>query len=92
MNAVSILAALAIICALGSVFYAVRIANYLRDRGVKAHPAMVRWMVFKYMADYRRITLAETGEVGPLYHQCATVSALAAILAVAALLVKALSN
>ncbi len=91
MNVFSVLAVLAIFFALGSVFFAVRIANYLRDRGEKAHPAMVRWMVFKYMADYKRITLAETGKVGPLYQQCATVSAITALLAIAALIAKAFS-
>jgi hypothetical protein len=86
MNASIVLALLAIICALGSVFTSVRIANDLRARGISANPALVRWMIFKYMAEYRRVTLKETGQVGPLYHQCATVSALAAIFAIAAIL------
>jgi hypothetical protein len=52
-----VVALLAIICALGSVFTGVRIANDLRARGISANPALVRWMIFKYMAEYRRITL-----------------------------------
>ena len=90
MTTFLVLCLLAIICALGSVYSAVRIANDLRARGVKANPALVRWMVFKYMADYRRITLDETGKVGPLYNQCATISALAAFFAIAAIIAKAL--
>jgi hypothetical protein len=85
MNASIVLALLAIICALGSVFTGVRIANDLRARGISANPALVRWMIFKYMAEYRRVTLKETGQVGPLYNICATISALAAIFAIGAI-------
>ena len=92
MNAFTLLALLAILCALGSVVAAVRIANALRARGLRANPALVRWMVFSYMAQYKRITLSESGKVGPLYSQCATISALAALFAVAAILVKILSS
>jgi len=92
MTASIVLTVLALFCALGSVFTAVRIANDLRARGIAANPALVRWMIFKYMADYKRITLSETGKVGPLYDQCATISALAALFAIAAILVKILSN
>ena len=49
-------------------------------------------MVFSYMARYKRITLEETGKVGPLYNQCATISALAALFAVAAIVMKVLSS
>lgn len=92
MEAFTILASLALLCALGSVFASVRIANDLRARGVKANPALVRWMIFSYMAQYKRITLSESGKVGPLYNQCATISALAAFFAVAAILTKILSR
>ena len=85
-----VLALLALICALGSVFTGVRIANDLRARGISANPALVRWMIFKYMAEYRRITLKETGRIGPLYHQCATISALAALFAFGFILTKIL--
>ena len=92
MTVFSILAVIALIFALGSVYTAVRIANDLRARGMRANPALVRWMVFKYMADYKRITVSETGKAGPLYQQCATISGLAALFAVAAILVKVLTH
>ena len=84
------LALLAILCALGSVFTGVRMANELRARGIPANPALVRWMIFKYMAEYRRVTLKDTGRIGSLYHACATVSALAALFALGAILAKVL--
>jgi hypothetical protein len=86
MDVSKLLAMLAVICALGSVYTGVRMANDLRARGIPANPALVRWMIFKYMAEYRRVTLKETGKVGPLYRACETVSALAALLALGAIL------
>ncbi len=86
MNISGVLGVLAIICALGSAYTGVRIANALRTRGISANPALIRWMIFKYMAEYRRVTLKETGRVGPLYRQCATVSALAAFFGIATIL------
>jgi hypothetical protein len=65
-------------------------ANELRAWGIPANPALVRWMIFKYMAEYRRVTLKEAGKVGPLYRACATVSALAALFAIGAILAKLL--
>jgi hypothetical protein len=88
MVAFTILAALSILCAIGSLVTSIRIANYLRSRGKSAHPALVRWMIFKYMADYKKLTLEETGSVGPLYNQCSTISGLAALFALMAILVK----
>ena len=90
INVSIFLALLAILCALGSVFTGVRIANDLRARGISANPALVRWMIFKYMAEYKHVTLKETGQVGPLFRQCATVSALAALFAIGAILAKVL--
>jgi len=90
MNVSNFLGSLAIICALGSVYTGVRMANELRTRGIPANPALVRWMIFKYMAEYRRMTLKETGKVGPLYQSCATVSVLAALFAIGAILAKVL--
>jgi hypothetical protein len=90
MNVSIVLGLLAIICALGSVLTGVRIANDLRARGISANPALVRWMIFKYMAEYRRVTLKQTGRVGSLYHMCVIISALAALFAIGAILTKVL--
>ena len=85
-----VLALLAVVCALISVGFGIRIANELRARGIQANPLMVRWMIFRYMSEYRRVTLEETGQVGRLYHACSSVSALAAVLAIAAILMRLL--
>ena len=85
-----VLALLAVICALTAVGFGIRIANELRARGLQANPLMVRWMIFRYLSVYRRVTLEETGQVGPLYHACSTASSLAAVFGVAAILTKVL--
>ena len=90
MDLSTILAILAFICALGSIHAGVQIAKDLQSRGIAAKPILVRWMIFKYMAQYRRITLEETGEIGPLYQKCATISALTGILGVSAIIAKLL--
>jgi hypothetical protein len=81
------LALLALIAASGAMYYGIRIANELRARGHSANPMFTRWMIFNYMAKYRRVTLKETGRVGPLYHACVTFSTLAALLAFGALFI-----
>ena len=85
-----VLALLAVICALTAVGFGIRIANELRARGIQANPLLVRWMIFRYMSVYKRVTLEETGQVGPLYHGCSVASSLAAVFAVAGILTKVL--
>ena len=90
MEAAFVLMLLAVACALTSVGFAIRIANELRARGIQANPLMVRWMIFPYLSVYKRVTLEETGEVGPLYRYCSMASFLAAVSAVAGILTKVL--
>ena len=83
-----VLALLAVVCALIAMGFGIRIANDLRSRGLQANPLFTRWMIFRYLAVYRRVTLEETGQVGWLYHACSTAAALAAVLALAAILMR----
>jgi hypothetical protein len=85
-----ILAVLAVICALTGLGFAIAVANYLRERGHRANPLLVKWMVFRYMAMYKRVTLEETGEVGSLYHGGSIASASALVLGIAAILTRTL--
>ncbi len=85
-----VLALLAVVCALVAMGFGIRIANELRGRGLQANPLFTRWMIFRYLAMYKRVTLEETGQVGSLYHVCSTTSALAAVLAFAAILTRLL--
>jgi hypothetical protein len=86
MTVTIVLAVLALICIMVGGITATRMAVELRERGESANPLFVRWMIFKYIADYRRLTLEETGQVGPLYRTCNTFFGLAAIFGVATVL------
>lgn len=90
MNVSFILAILAMVCAFISLGFAIAVADDLRSRGLRANPLFVKWMVFRYMAVYKRVTLEETGEVGWLYHGCSAASASALVFGLAALLARGL--
>jgi len=81
-----IFALIALIFALVSIYTGVLIANELRKRGIPAKPLLVRWMIFMYLADYRRMTIKETGEVGYLYHRCRNMLALTLVFSICAIL------
>ena len=85
MLATLFLGILAILCAVAGGIAATSMAVFLRDRGMDANPLHTRWMLFKYIADYRRVTLEETGQIGPLYYIGGTFATLAAILAIGTL-------
>jgi hypothetical protein len=80
MSSVEVLALLALVCALTALGFGVAIANELRARGLRANPLLIRFMVFRYLAMYKRVTVEETGEIGPLYRPCATAGSLALVL------------
>ena len=88
MSLTVVLGLLAVAAALASIGVGVRIAHALRARGIDANPAMVRWMLFKYMAEYKRVTIAETGTVGSLYRTCSTMLTVTLVLAIAAIVVQ----
>ena len=85
-----ILALLSVVSALTALGFGIAVANYLRERGHRANPLLVKWMIFHYLAKYKRVTVEETGEAGPLYHGCSTAAAWALIFGLAAILTQAL--
>jgi len=86
MNATIVLAVLALVFALTSLGFGIAIANSLRERGVRASPWLVRFMIFKYMAEYKRVTVAQTGAVGSLYYGCAVSATIALVSGIAMIL------
>ena len=57
----------------------ISIANDLEARGLKANPLMIPWKVFKYLANDKRVTVAETGQAGPLDERWETFSTRTAV-------------
>lgn len=77
-----VLGILAILCAVAGGIAVTQMAVELRNRGMDANPLLTRVKFFQYIAEYRRVTLEETGQVGPLYQTSAIFAALAAALAI----------
>ena len=59
---------LAIMSALWGVADAILIAAALDRRGIRVNVLLFRLFFFRYLSDYKKATLAETGRVGPLYY------------------------
>ncbi len=51
-------------------------------RGVKISILWLRLYIFKYMNQYKQMTKAETGKVGPLFYPCIASMNMALVLAV----------
>ena len=49
------------------VVTSVRIMGFLQSRGRSINPLLMRWKLFDYVSEYRRITRAELGRPGILY-------------------------
>jgi len=47
----------------------IRIQEFLRGRGTKVNPLLLRIKIFEYVGEYRRITIRELGRPGILYRQ-----------------------
>jgi hypothetical protein len=45
----------------------IRIINFLEKRNVKINYFLIRFLMWKYVSQYKKITLEETGSVGLLY-------------------------
>jgi hypothetical protein len=46
------------------------IVHQLSKRGVKISFLLLRLYIIKYIHQYKKITLEETGKVGPLFYPC----------------------
>ena len=79
MDATAMFAVIALGCIVGAFYFGARIVDELHARNLPGKKLMLRFMIFKYMADYRRITMEETGAVGPLYQPCTVLLVLTAI-------------
>ena len=55
-------------CGVWAVVASILIARDLEKRGEPVSYFWLRLMILEYLADYSRITSAETGRVGPLFY------------------------
>lgn len=68
------------------VVFAMMIVHEVARRGVKINFLLLKLYIIKYIYSYKKITLNETGRIGPLYYPCVGSANLALILALLGLL------
>lgn len=68
MSSEIVLIQLMLMAALWHVISSLMIYNYLRDHGENVNFIMIRLLMFRYTAEYKKITLEEQGRVGPLFY------------------------
>ena len=64
----TLLVSLILACAVWAVVASVLIARDLERRGVSVDLLWLRVKMLKYLGQYRKVTLEETGRVGPLFY------------------------
>ena len=79
-----------IVCGIWAVVAAILVARDLEKRGLSVEFLWLRALIGKYVGQYRKITLEETGRVGPLFYHY-VVPLLVALLLVIILLIRGLS-
>lgn len=79
---------LAIVCVLCGVVSSVLIIAFLSKRGTKINYLLIRIYIYKYIKQYREITIEETGKVGPLFYSFIISFILALIFVMVGILLK----
>ena len=64
----TLLVSLILACAVWAVVASVLITGDLERRGVSVDLLWLRVKMLKYLGQYRKVTLEETGRVGPLFY------------------------
>jgi len=59
---------LALICVACGIAASIMIASFLSKRGIKINLLLFRLFIFKWVGQYRKITIEETGKPGPLFY------------------------
>jgi len=79
---------LAIICVLCGVVFSIMITVFLSKRGTKINYLLIRIYIYKYINQYRKITIEENGKVGPLFYPFIISFILALIFAISGAILK----
>ncbi|MBW2644800.1 MAG: hypothetical protein JRE23_01230 [Deltaproteobacteria bacterium] len=70
------------------VTLSIMIVHEVSKRGIRINFFLLRLYIIKYIQQYRKFTLEESGRVGPLYYPCVISVNLALILAVVSFILK----
>jgi len=66
----------------------IMITSFLSKRGIKINYLLLRLFIFKYVSQYRKITIEETGKPGPLFYWFLTAWNLALLFAIIGIILK----
>jgi len=64
------------------------IASFLSRHGIKINYLFLRVLIFKYVRQYRKITIEEIGKPGPLFYMFITTWNLALLFAIVGVILK----
>ena len=59
---------LALISVAFGIAFMIMITSYLSKQGIKINYFLIRLYIIKYVHQYRKITMEESGKPGPLYY------------------------
>jgi len=80
-----ILALISIACGIATT---IMIASFLSRHGIKINYLFLRVLIFKYVRQYRKITIEEIGKPGPLFYMFITTWNLALLFAIVGVILK----
>ena len=79
---------LALISVAWGIANSIMITSFLSKRGIKINYLLLRLFIFKYVSQYRKITLEETGKPGPLFYSFLTAWNLALLFAIIGIILR----
>jgi uncharacterized membrane protein YozB (DUF420 family) len=80
---------MAILSVLAGVVAAIRMTVALNRRGIHVNLLLWRVFFFRYLHQYKRVTVSESGKVGPLYYSYVTAMVVAVVCAIIGLILRA---
>jgi hypothetical protein len=86
MSVVVVLVALSVVCVIWNVVTTLIIYDALQRRGIPVSFLWLRMLAPKYASQYKDITKAETGRVGPLFYHWIVSINLAWVFAIVAII------
>jgi len=79
---------LALISVAWGIATSIMITSFLSKRGIKINYLLFRLLIFKYVRQYRKITMEETGKPGPLFYSVITAWNLTLLFAIVGIIIK----
>jgi len=80
-----ILALIGVACGIAT---SIMVASFLSKRGIKINYLFFRVLIFKYVRQYRQITIEESGKPGPLFYSFITAWNLALLFTIVGIILK----